>query len=126
MHPARHAPDRTAITMARSGERRTYGELDAAANRISRLLRGAGLAPGDHVAFCVENAPAFLEIAWGAHYAGALYTAISTSLKAEEIAYIVDDCDARVLFLSSKYADRAAAIRAGAPRVERFVAVGGA
>jgi acyl-CoA synthetase (AMP-forming)/AMP-acid ligase II len=123
--PADHAPDRPAITMARSGERRTYGELDAAANRVSRLLRGAGLAPGDHAAFCVENAPAFLEIAWGAHYAGLLYTAISTSLKVDEVAYIVGDCEARVLFLSARYADKAAALKAATPGVERYIAVGG-
>ena len=48
----------------------TYAELDAAANRLSQLFRAAGLQPGDHVAFCLENHPRFFEVAWGAHYAG--------------------------------------------------------
>jgi acyl-CoA synthetase (AMP-forming)/AMP-acid ligase II len=126
MIPALHDPARPAITMGRSGTTVTYGELDAAANRISRLLRASGLAAGDHVAFCVENRPEFLEICWGAQYAGLLYTAISTSLRAGEIAYIVDDCDARVLILSAAYADRAAEVRASTPGVERYLSVGGA
>lgn len=125
MIPALHEPGRPAITMGRSGETVTYGELDAAANRIARLLRASGLQPGDHVAFCIENTPAFLEVCWGAQYAGLLYTAISTSLTAGEIAYIVDDCDARVVILSARFADQAAEIRAGAPGVEAWFAVGG-
>ena len=54
------------------------------------MLRAAGLRPGDHIALCVENSPAFYAIAWGAHYAGLIYTACSTSLTAEELSYIVD------------------------------------
>ena len=126
MIPAAHAPERPAIVMAASGDVVTYGELDAAANRVSRLLRAAGLQPGDHVALVVENSPAFFELVWGAHYAGLLYTPCSTRLTTDELAYIVGDCEARALFLSSAYADRAEEIRAATPGVERHIAVGGA
>ena len=44
----------------------TYAELDAAANRLSRVFHAAGLRPGDHVALCLENHPRYFEIAWGA------------------------------------------------------------
>ena len=36
----------------------------------SQLFHAAGPAPGDHVAFCLENHPRYFEVAWGAHYAG--------------------------------------------------------
>jgi long-chain acyl-CoA synthetase len=124
MIPALQDPHRPAITMG-SGDTVTYGELDAAANRLSRLFRASGLQPGDHVAFCVENSPRFLELCWGAQYAGLLYTAISTSLTAAEIAYIVDDCDARVVLLGARYAAHAAHVRASTPDVERYLSVGG-
>src|SRR5271154_2090361 len=107
MIPGQFPADRVALTMEPSGDTRTFGELDAAANRVSRLLRAAGLQPGDHIALCLENTATFFEIAWGAHYAGLIYTPCSTSLTADELAYIVDDCDARVLFLSARFADRA-------------------
>src|SRR5262245_39964870 len=89
-------PDRAATVMARSGEVVTYTQLDAAANRLARVFHALGLRPGDHMAFCLENHPRFFEVAWGAHYAGLRYTAVSTRLTPTELAYIVDDSDAKV------------------------------
>ena len=37
---------------------------------VASCFARAGLRPGDHVAFCIENHPRFFEVAWGAHYAG--------------------------------------------------------
>jgi long-chain acyl-CoA synthetase len=105
MYPGAHAattPDRAAQIYARTGEVTTFAELDAAANRIANLFTALGLQPGDHIAFCLENHPRFLELAWGAHYAGLYYTAASSRLTAGELAYIVNDCAAKV-FICSKY-----------------------
>ena len=46
---AAEAPNRAAIVMAESGQTMTFAELDAEANRISRLLQGLGIGPGDHL-----------------------------------------------------------------------------
>ena len=126
MIPGHHDPQRLAVLMAGSGERRTYGELDAAANRIARMLRAMGLDPGDHVALCLENCPEFFELVWGAHYAGLLYTACSTRLTGEELAHIVGDSGARVVVLSARLAQLADALGESAPRVERRLSSGGA
>jgi acyl-CoA synthetase (AMP-forming)/AMP-acid ligase II len=126
MYPGAHDPQSPAIVMAGDGTTVTYGELDANANRIHHLLRSWGVAAQDHVALVIENRPAFFDVAWGAHYAGTYYTAISTRLTAEEIAYIVTDCDAKVVFLSATYADVAQDVREACPQVEHWVAVGGA
>jgi long-chain acyl-CoA synthetase len=126
MFPGAHDPSSPAIIMAGSGRVMTYGELDAIANRIARLLRGCGLEPGDHVAFAMENSPEFLALSWGAHYAGLLYTACSTQLTGAEMGYIVDDCGAAVTFMSAAYAERAPDARAAATDVGRWFSVGGA
>ena len=55
-------PDKPAVIVAETGWTQTFAELDAAANRLSNLFRSAGLEPGDHVAFCLENHPRFMEI----------------------------------------------------------------
>ncbi len=105
MYPGVHAaanPGKPAVIMAGSGETITYAQLDAEANRVSRLFREAGLAPGDHVAWCLENHRNFLPLMWGAHYAGLIYTPISSRLTTDEIAYIVDNSGARV-FITSQY-----------------------
>ena len=67
MFPGAHLEthgDKPALIMAGSGFTQTFAELDAAANRLSRLLRAAGLQPGDHVAMCMENHDRYLEIVW--------------------------------------------------------------
>jgi len=125
MIPGVHDPALPAVVMATSGEVLTYGELDAAANRIARLLRSMGLQPGDHIALCLENSPRFFEVVWGAHYAGLLYTACSTRLTEEELAYVVDDCGAKVVVFSPRYAGPATSITDATPRVERRLSAGG-
>ncbi len=114
--------DQPAYLMAATGETVTYRELHERANQLAHLFRSLGLRPGDHVAWCMENHPWFLSLAWGAHYAGLYYTAISSRLTAEEIAYIVDDCGAKVFISTAYKADTARAIVATTPGVEhRFL-----
>jgi acyl-CoA synthetase (AMP-forming)/AMP-acid ligase II len=121
MYPGVHAaqfPDKPAVIMGSTGQTMTYAELDAAANRLSQLLAGAGLQPGDHVAFCMENHPRFLEVAWGCHYAGLVYTATSSRLTSGELSYIINDCGAKA-FITSKYkADQAGEVLGTTPGVE--------
>jgi acyl-CoA synthetase (AMP-forming)/AMP-acid ligase II len=112
------SPDKPAVVLADTGWTQSYAELDAAANRLSRLFRAAGLQPGDHVALCLENHPRYLEILWGCEYAGLIYTAASSRLTTEELTYIVDDCGARA-FITSKYkAEQAAELLDRTPGVE--------
>ncbi len=125
-HWAAVAPDRPAIVMAGSGETMTFGELHAEACRIANLLRSLGLGFGDHMAFCLENRIEFLALAWGAHYAGLHYTAASSRLTADELAYIVDDCGARVFVTSPYKEDVIAEVTAATPNVEARFSIGGA
>lgn len=114
---AETAPDRLAVVMSDGSGSSTYGELDRAANRVSNLLREAGLEVGDHVAICLENHPRFFEIVWGCHYAGLVYTACSSRLTSEELAYIVDDCGAKAFITSSYKSGQAVEIVGETPRV---------
>ncbi len=103
--------------MAGSGFTQTFAELDAAANRLSRLLRTVGVHPGDHVAICMENHDRYFEVVWGCHYAGAVYTACSSRLTSSELSYVINDSAAKV-FITSKYkAEQAAEIVSETPEV---------
>ena len=110
-------PDKPALIMAGSGFTQTFAELDAAANRFSRLLRASGVRPGDHVAICMENHDRYFEVVWGCHYAGAVYTACSSRLTSGELRYVIDDCGAVVFVTSAYKADQAAEIRDEIPAV---------
>ncbi len=121
MFPGAHAattPDKAAVIMGETGAVTTYAELDAGANRLSQLLHAAGLRPGDHVAICMENHPRYLEVVWGCHYAGLVYTACSSRLTHAELAYIVNDCAARAFITSRAKAEQAAEILPETPDVE--------
>ena len=103
--------------MAGSGATLTYRQLDEGANRVSRLMASHGLKPGDHVALCLENHPRFFELVWGCHYAGLVYTCCSSRLTTDELAYIINDCGAKV-FVASKYkADQADEVVSLTPNV---------
>ncbi|NLD77060.1 MAG: acyl-CoA synthetase [Acidimicrobiales bacterium] len=128
MHPGIYAaskPDHPAVIVAGTDESLTYAELDERANRLANLFRSLGLQPGDHVAMCVENQVRFLELAWGAHYAGLIYTFGSTRLTTEELAYIVDNCGARAFIGTAYTAEQSAGIVDDTPKVEHRFALGG-
>ncbi len=110
--------DKPAVVMAGSGFTQTFAELDAAANRLSQVLRSAGLQPGDHVALCMENHDRYLEVLWGCRYAGLIFTAASSRLTSGELAYILDDCGAKAFITSRYLADQAAEIVADTPGVQ--------
>ncbi len=120
MYPGEHAqqnPNKAAVIVAATGEVQTYGELDANANRLSQLMHAHGLRPGDHVAVCMENHPRYLEVIWGLHYAGLVYTACSSRLTSGELSYIVNDCGAKVFITSHHKAAQAGEIAAETPNV---------
>ncbi len=108
MHPTFHAqntPDKPAYILADTGEQLTFGELERFSNRGAQLFRQLGLKTGDHVAVMIENCLEFQHICWAAVRAGLYFTPISTSLKSDEIAYIVENCEASVFIASGKLAD---------------------
>ncbi len=110
-------PGKAAVIMAGSGQTITFGELDAAANRLAHVLYDAGLRPGDHIAFMLENRWEFLAIAWAAQRSGLYYTPVSSRLQPDEVAYIVDDCGAQVFIASTAVADIAVSLSADTPQV---------
>lgn len=119
-------PDRPAIVMAGSGEMLTYRQLDERSNQLAHLLRAQGLQRGDHVAMFMENQIRFMEIVWACLRSGLYITAINSFLTAEEVAYVIDDCDARVAISSRARAEHAARIDpATTPKVELWLMTDG-
>lgn len=128
MHPGIHAqrhPEKPAYIMADSGETVTYQQLNDASNQGAHLFRELGLNPGDGIAILMENHPRFLQICWAAQRAGLYYTAISHRLTANEAAYIVNDCGARILITSQAQNANAMAIVEQTPNISDYFMVAG-
>jgi long-chain acyl-CoA synthetase len=129
MYPGAHAvlkPDAPAVIMARTGETMTYAELDAASNRFANLLFDAGLRPGDHIAFVLENSPIFFVLVWAAQRSGLYYTPVSTRLLPHEVEYIVGHCGAKALVVSGAREDLLTALDGRLPQVTVRLTTGAA
>src|SRR4029450_7769414 len=120
---ARH-PDLPALISPQGT--RTFAELNAEANRLARAWRARGVASGDAVAAMISNRPEFVIVLAAAQRSGLRLTPINWHLTGDEAAYVVDDCEARVLVADHRFVDVAlfAAERATRPMVR--MAVGGA
>lgn len=103
MHPRFHAqanPAKPAAIMEDSGDILTYGALDEAADRGAQVLRALGVCNGDTVALWLGNSLRYFEVYWAAQRAGVYIAPISTALTAEEAAFIIADCGAKLLLTS--------------------------
>jgi long-chain acyl-CoA synthetase len=82
---------------------RTFRQINEAANRVVRLLRERGLKEGDSVALLCSNRAEFVEVLAGALRGGYRLTPVNWHLNADEVEYIINDCDAKALFADTRY-----------------------
>ena len=120
---AHETPDHPAVVCGEA--RLSYAELEALANRLAAVLRSLGLERGDHAAFLLGNRPEALAIAWGAYRCGVYLTPIATSLAPREIAYLIDDCDAKVVIADAALRDRAAGAAQAVAQTMKWLSWGG-
>jgi long-chain acyl-CoA synthetase len=104
---ARQSPDRAAIV--HGDVVWTYREFRARALAIGGNLRALGCKPGDRIAFCLANSPPILEIIYGCFAAGLVVVPINARLHAREIAYILQNSEARALIYDAEHQEGIAA-----------------
>ena len=109
--------------MATSGEQLTFAEYEANCNRLARLFRANGLVKGDHVAMFLENHLRYFELQGAAERCGLYFTCINSYLTPDEVAYIVDNCEAKVFITSVAKVDVAVEAAAQTPRVELYLCI---
>jgi long-chain acyl-CoA synthetase len=129
MYTGKHArlrPLQPAFIMASSGETVTYAELEARCNRLAHLLRQLGLKRLDHYAIFMENNSRYIEACGAGERSGLYFTCINSYLTASELAYIVNNSEARVLITSGAKLETARAALKQCPKVERCIIADGA
>src|ERR671931_2414615 len=98
---AREKPDQEAI---RSGERSwNWAEFADRIRRNAGFLTATGIRPGDRVAFLDKNDPSCLETTLACARIGAANAVANFRLAPEEIAYVIDDARARILFVGAEF-----------------------
>ena len=94
-------PDKAAVSC--EGATRSWRDFDRRVNQIARRLAGMGVGRGDKIAILAVNSIDYLETFMGGLRAGACVVPLSTMAAADALEKMLDDCDAKVLFLSEQY-----------------------
>ncbi len=100
----RRFPDKTALSSKRGGriESLTWLELSKKVDSVASALLKRGLAPGDRIAILSENRPEWACVDLAAQCVGVITVPVYTSLTPNEIRYILSDCGAALVAVSSK------------------------
>ncbi|MZR30254.1 class I adenylate-forming enzyme family protein [Sneathiella litorea] len=92
-------------------KKRSWRDFDKNMSRIANALIARGIGRGDKVAVLVSNNIEAMEIIYGVTRAGACVVPLSGLLTAEQLAVLIDDCDASCLIATDSYLDRISEIR---------------
>ncbi|MDI3406215.1 long-chain-fatty-acid--CoA ligase [Streptomyces cavernicola] len=90
---AREQPSREAVVCGST--RLSYAAVEAAANQVAHLLVASGIEPGDRVALACPNVPYFPIVYYGILKAGGVVVPLNVLLKSREIAYHLEDSQAK-------------------------------
>ncbi len=82
----------------------TYPELNQRVNQLANALVSLGLNKGDKVAVFMENSIEIIEIFLATAKTGIVMVPINFRLVGKEVAYIVDNSDARALIVDDEFA----------------------
>ncbi|HMQ02980.1 MAG TPA: long-chain fatty acid--CoA ligase [Pyrinomonadaceae bacterium] len=95
-HHAKLAPQKEAVVW--NDMRLTYGQLEAMSNKVANALAEMGIGHGDKVALNCPNLPYFPIVYYGIMKAGAAVVPTCVLFTPREIAYQLEDSDAKAFF----------------------------
>jgi len=122
----RHAmmqPRATALRFL--GNTVTWADLRRRVAALADALSRRGVGLGDRVMILMLNRPEFVESALAANMLGAIAVPLNFRLTPTEIAFLVEDCGARVMITEAVLAPVAAGVRDLQPLLETIVVAGG-
>jgi amino acid adenylation domain-containing protein len=121
---ARRHPDKTALVC---GDRRaSYAEVNGGANALAHAYRALGLQRQQRVAVYLDNSVETVQGLFGALKAGGVFVVVNPQTKADKLAFILRDCDVRILVTGARAFAGGAGELAACPQLEHVVLVDGA
>jgi len=86
-------------------EKFSYREINSKAQKFANLLTTRGFKKGDRICLMLENSPEFFISFFGILKAGCVCVPINTFFIREEVAYIINDSEAKLFITSSDFAE---------------------
>ena len=96
-----NVPDKLAVVD--SNQQLTWGEWDSQINRVANALIDSGLQANDRIAILSPNCVEYLSVFAGSLRAGVCVAPLSSLASAETLAAMINDSEAKLLFVSSDY-----------------------
>ncbi|HPH70105.1 MAG TPA: AMP-binding protein, partial [Kofleriaceae bacterium] len=114
-HAARHHGDTQVVSRRVEGDlhRTTYAQIAKRAAQVANALQRLGIAPADRVATIAWNGYRHLELYYGVSGSGAILHTINPRLHLDQLVYIINHADDRVVCFDITFAPLVAAL---APR----------
>ena len=107
-------------------DRFSYAQFADRAARLGGALPTAGIKPGDRVAFLSTNCHRLLEAYYGVLEAAAILLPLNIRLSSDELAYILNDAGAKLLFLEKGFLPLVESFRSKLTSVKQFFLLDGA
>jgi len=122
-HYAARQPDHVALVF--EGRETTYGELGQRAHRVANGLISEGCKPESRIAILDKNSDRFFEVLFGSAQARSVLVAVNWRLAPPEVAYVINDALAEVLFVGEEFFPVIERIRGELKTVRKIIAVSG-
>ena len=122
-HAAAQHPLREIVTRSIEGpiRRSNYARIRERALRIAQRLAREGVAPGDRIATLAWNTDRHLELWYGITGAGAIYHTLNPRLFEEQIVWIANHAEDRLMFLDLTFVALVERLQDRMPSIARFV-----
>ncbi len=117
---AESQPDKAAVIDDRPGLAVVswgFAELNRRANQLAHYLIDLGINRSTKVVWCGQNSAGLLAGTHGIRKVGAVGVPLNYRLSAEEAAYVIDNCDARAVYVDAEYLPLVSQVRNQIPKV---------
>ncbi len=120
---AKDRPDAPYFLATETGRTLTFRELDESCRRVASLLARIAGRPGTHISVVMPNGLATLRILLGAMAGGYCVNPVNLLSQPEQMRYVIDHCDARLVFASPEWGAKVREIVRGIGRSIEVVEV---
>jgi acyl-CoA synthetase (AMP-forming)/AMP-acid ligase II len=114
-----------AVVYEFEGRQSTFAEFDIKTNRVARALIALGVKPGERIAYLGKNSDLYFELLLGAMKANVVMAPVNWRLAGPEVAFIVGDCKAPVLFVGPEFIVQARNIKPQLPSLRHIITTEG-
>src|SRR3989442_625163 len=121
MIPSSVVPDRTAMVCGQRS--RTYAQMQDRVNRLANALQAMSVGKGDKISVMALNSTEYVEIYYAGAKLGAVFVPLNYRAKRDELAYMCNNSETKVLFVGERYLELSEAIKPELKTIEQSVCI---